>query len=166
MRQITLSLAGVFFAVLSAAWLMTTPLGASAAVRELPADIERLYNGGLYRQAMEALNGAIQREPLESSLHYWLRRCFYELRDYNRGISSLERAIALEPARSDYHEWLGKSYGRKAEETNRVSPFSSISLAHKTHREFEAAVKLDANNREAQRDLIRYLLNAPAILGR
>lgn len=165
MRQITLSLAGLFFAVLSAAWLMTTPLGANAAVRELPADIERLYNGGLYRQAVEALNGAIQREPQESSLHYWLGRCFYELRDYNRGVSSLERAIALEPERSDYHDWLGKSYGRKAEETNRFSPFSSISLAHKTHREFEAAVKLDANNMEAQRDLIRYLLNAPGIVG-
>lgn len=165
MRQITLSLASLFFAVLSAVWLMTMPLGAGAAVRELPADIERFYNGGLYRQAAEALNAAIQRDPQESSLHYWLGRCFYELRDYNRAVSSLERAIALEPERSDYHDWLGKSYGRKAEETNRFSAFSSISLAHKTHREFEIAVRLDANNLEAQRDLIRYLLNAPGIVG-
>ena len=165
MKQTTLSLAYLFLGALSAGLLMTAPLGAGAAVRELPADIERLYNGGLYRQAAESLNAAIQREPQESSLHYWLGRCFYELRDYNRAISSLERAIALEPDRSDYHDWLGKSYGRKAEETNRFSAFSSISLAHKTHREFEAAVRLDANNLEAQRDLIRYLLNAPGIVG-
>jgi tetratricopeptide (TPR) repeat protein len=165
MRQITFSLAFLFFAVLSAGWLVTVPPAAGAAVRELPADIERLYNGGLYRQAAEALNGAIQRQPKESSLHYWLGRCFYELRDYNRAISSLERAITLEPERSDYHDWLGKSYGRKAEETNRFSAFSSISLAHKTHREFEVAVRLDANNLEAQRDLIRYLLTAPGIVG-
>jgi tetratricopeptide (TPR) repeat protein len=164
MKQITLSLACLFFTVLAAAWLVTTP-PAGAAVRELPADVERLYNGGLYRQAVEALNGAIQREPQEPSLHYWLGRCFYELRDYNRAISSLERAIALEPERSDYHDWLGKSYGRKAEESSRFTPFSSISLAHKTHREFEIAVRLDANNLEAQRDLIRYLLNAPGIVG-
>lgn len=162
MRQIT------FFFVLaafSAASLLTPPLCVNAAVRELPADIERLYNGGLYRQAAEALTAAIQREPQESSLHYWLGRCFYELRDYNRAVSSLERAIALEPGRSDYHDWLGKSYGRKAEEANRFTPFSSISLAHKTRREFETAVRLDANNLEAQRDLIRYLMNAPGIVG-
>jgi len=138
---------------------------ARAAGRELPPDIERLYNGGLYRQAAEALNAAIQREPRESSLHYWLGRCFYELRDYNRAISSLERAIALEPDRSDYHDWLGKAYGRKAQEGNRFTPFTSLSLAHKAHREFEDAVRLDARNLEAQRDLIRYLMNAPGIVG-
>jgi tetratricopeptide (TPR) repeat protein len=163
MRQISLFL--VVFAAFSAALLITAPLCVSAAVRELPADIERLYNGGLYRQAAEVLTAAIQREPQESSLHYWLGRCFYELRDYNRAVSSLERAIALEPDRSDYHDWLGKSYGRKAEEANRFTPFSSISLAHKTRREFETAVRLDANNMEAQRDLIRYLMNAPGIVG-
>lgn len=162
MRQITLFFV---FAALSAALLITAPLCVNAAVRELPADIERLYNGGLYRQAAEALTAAIQREPQESSLHYWLGRCFYELRDYNRAVSSLERAIALAPDRSDYHDWLGKSYGRKAEEANRFTPFSSISLAHKTRREFETAVRLDANNLEAQRDLIRYLMNAPGIVG-
>jgi tetratricopeptide (TPR) repeat protein len=162
MRQTTLFLV---LAAFSAASLITAPLCVNAAVRELPADIERLYNGGLYRQAAEALTAAIQREPQESSLHYWLGRCFYELRDYNRAVSSLERAIALEPDRSDYHDWLGKSYGRKAEEASRFSPFSSISLAHKTRHEFETAVRLDATNLEAQRDLIRYLMNAPGIVG-
>lgn len=165
MRQITFSLAYLLFAVVSAGLLIAAPLCADAGVRELPADIERLYNGGLYRQAAEALNAAIQREPLESSLHFWLGRCFYELRDFNRSISSLERAIALEADRSDYHDWLGKAYGRKAEETNRFSAFSSISLAHKTHREFETAVRLDENNLQAQRDLIRYLVTAPGIVG-
>jgi tetratricopeptide (TPR) repeat protein len=165
MRQITLSLASFLTAALVAGLLMTAPVNLCATVRELPADIERLYNGGLYHQAAEALNAAIQREPQESSLQFWLGRCFYELRDYGRAVSSLERAITLEPDRSDYHHWLGKASGRKAEETSRFSAFSSISLAHKTHREFEAAVRLDANNLEAQRDLIRYLLSAPGIVG-
>ena len=163
MRQTTLFRG--FVAALAMGVLMTAPPYLRASVRELPPDIGRLYNGGLYRQAAEALNAAIQRDPQESSLHYWLGRCFYELRDYNRAASSLERAVMLEPGRSDYHDWLGKSYGRKAEETNRFSAFSSMSLAHKTHREFEAAVRLDETNLEAQRDLIRYLLNAPGIVG-
>ena len=165
MRQTTFFSGPLLVGTVLAGLLTIAPLCAGAAVRELPSDIERLYNGGLYRQAAEALNAAVQREPQESSLRYWLGRCFYELRDYNRAISNLEHAITLEPDRSDYHDWLGKSYGRKAEETNRFSAFSSMSLAHKTHREFETAVRLDENNLEAQRDLIRYLLNAPGIVG-
>jgi tetratricopeptide (TPR) repeat protein len=162
MRRINPLIACLFLVSL-AAGLLTAH--APAAVRDIPADVERLYNGGLYRQAAEALSASIQRDPEESSLHYWLGRCLYELRDYNRAISSLERAVTLEPDLSEYHDWLGKAYGRKAEETNRFSAFSSISLAHKAHREFEAAVRLDARNLEAQRDLIRYLLNAPGIVG-
>jgi len=165
MRLIRLSLALFLAAVLSAGWLMTAPASLSATVRDLPPDIARLYDGGLYRQSEEALDSAIEREPQESSLYFWQGRCFFELRDYNRAISSLERAITLEPGRSDYHHWLGKSYGRKAEDTSRFSAFSAFSLAHKTHREFEAAVRLDENNLEAQRDLIRYLTTAPGIAG-
>ena len=165
MRQITLPLAYLLFAVLSAGSLITVSPYPRATVPELPAEVAPLYNGGLYRQAVEALNSAIEREPHESSLHFWLGRCFFELRDYSRAISSLEHAIALEPDRSDYHYWLGKSYGRKAEETNRFSAFSAFSLAHKTRREFEIAVRLDENDLEAQRDLIRYLSTAPGIVG-
>src|SRR5580700_5336272 len=165
MRQITLPLAYLLFAVLSAGSLITASPYPRATVPELPAEVAPLYNGGLYRQAVEALNSAIEREPHESSLHFWLGRCFFELRDYSRAISSLEHAVALEPDRSDYHYWLGKSYGRKAEETNRFSAFSAFSLAHKTRREFEIAVRLDENDLEAQRDLIRYLSTAPGIVG-
>lgn len=157
-------LASLVVAALSAVLLLAEPAGARA-VRELPPDIERLYNGGLYRQAAEAINGAIQREPEESSLRYWLGRCFYELRDYNRAISSMEKANNIEPERSEYHDWLGKAYGRKAQEGNRFSPFSSLSMAHKAHREFQTAVRLDPHNLEAQRDLIRYLVNAPGVVG-
>jgi tetratricopeptide (TPR) repeat protein len=162
MRSIGVALA---LFLVAAGWLMTAPASLSATVRDLPPDIARFYDGGLYRQAAEALNPAIEREPQESSLYFWQGRCFFELRDYNRAISSLERSIALEPGRSDYHYWLGKSYGRKAEDTSRFTPFAAMSLAHKTHREFETAVRLDETNLEAQRDLIRYLMTAPGIAG-
>jgi tetratricopeptide (TPR) repeat protein len=160
----SMRLSPVLFLV-PAVWLMTAPAPLWTTVADPPPDIAHLYDGGLYRQATEALDSAIGREPQKSSLHFWQGRCFFELRDYNRAISSLERAIVLEPGRSDYHYWLGKSYGRKAEETSRFTPFSAFSLAHKTHREFETAVRLDENNLEAQRDLIRYLSTAPGIAG-
>jgi tetratricopeptide (TPR) repeat protein len=165
MSKFTFFRAHLLRTILSGGLLIVTPVWGSAAIRDPSAEIERLYNRGLYRQAAEALSAAVQREPEEPALHYWLGRCFYELRDYNRAISSLERSVTLDTGRSDYHDWLGKAYGRKAQETNFFSTFSAISLARKSHHEFEAAVRLDANNLEAQRDLIRYLLNAPGIMG-
>ena len=42
---------------------------------------------------------------------------------------------------------------------------SAMSWARKTHKEFEIAVQLNPANFEAQRDLIRYEMNAPGIVG-
>ncbi len=102
----------------------------------MPDKIERLYDSGLYMQAVEALQTAVESNPHDASLHYWLGRCFYELRDYSHAMASLERAIALDPNRSEYHDWLGKACGLKAEETNRFIAFEGLSLAGRTHREF------------------------------
>lgn len=155
----------VLFVVLSAGWLALAPLSLRAKVRDLPPDVAQLYNAGLYRQATEALAAALETKPEEDSLYFWQGRCFFELRDFDRAIFTLERAIAIEPRDSDYHYWLGKSYGRKAEDTSRFNAFSGFSLAHKTHHEFETAVRLDEKNMAAQRDLIRYLSTAPGIAG-
>ncbi len=111
---------------------------------------------------MKVLHAAIEANPMDASLHDSLGRCYYQLRDYNRASASLERAVALDPNNSDYHEWLGKAYGRRAEESN---PFSAISLARKAHKEFTEAVRLNPSNLAAQRDLIRYLLASPGIVG-
>jgi tetratricopeptide (TPR) repeat protein len=40
-----------------------------------------------------------------------------------------------------------------------------MSWARKTHREFEIAVELNPQNIEARRDLIRYEMNAPGVVG-
>lgn len=125
-------------------------------------DFEHLYNEGLYEEAVRSLGATIATTPNDASLHYWLGRSLYQMHDYTRAMASLERANALDPSRSEYHDWLGKAYGRKAEESN---AFSAFSLARKTHREFTEAVRLDPSNLQAQRDLIRYLLNAPGVVG-
>jgi tetratricopeptide (TPR) repeat protein len=125
------------------------------------ADAQHDYNAGRYNRAVDALNGSIAKSPDDASLHYLLGQCYYELRDYTRAIASLERAAQLSPKNSEIHDWLGKSYGRKAEET---VFFSAMTWARKTHHEFEIAVELDAQNFEAQRDLIRYEMNAPSVV--
>src|SRR5579862_4665844 len=144
------------------AWVLATLLTLASARAndrghgELSSDLEKLIDAGRYRQAAETLQAAVLQSPENASLEYWLGRCYYELHDYSQASSALERAVALDPNRSEYHDWLGKSFGRRAEQGSPFNAFEGLSLAHKTHREFETAVKLDATNLEAQRDLIRF----------
>ena len=131
----------------------------------MPVDIQQLYAAGHYREAVEALQSAVAANSAQAPLHYWLGRSFYELRDYGHAVSSFEGAVALDPGRSEYHDWLGRACGRKAEETNFFSSFMSLGLARRTSHEFATAVRLDPSNLVGQRDYIRYLLNAPGIVG-
>jgi tetratricopeptide (TPR) repeat protein len=163
-RSIILASA-VLFATMLATILASRPATALAAGLEaLPPAIGTLYNSGLYRQAAEELQTEVERNPADASLYYWLGRCFYEIRDFTRSISSFERAIALDPNRTEYHDWLGRACGRKADESHSRMAVA-ISLARRTHHEFEMAVQLDATNIDAQRDLIAFMVNAPSNLG-
>jgi tetratricopeptide (TPR) repeat protein len=127
-----------------------------------PAEAQRDYNGGRYNRAVDALSTAIANAPSDASLHSLLGESYYQLREFPRAAASLERAVQLEPKNSEYHDWLGRAYGRRAEESIFLS---AMGWARKTHREFEIAVELDPRNFEAQRDLIRYEMNAPPTVG-
>jgi tetratricopeptide (TPR) repeat protein len=136
----------------------TTALAGQSAA----GDAQHDYNIGRYNRAVDALNSAIAKSPDDAALHGLLGESYYQLREYPRAAASLERAIQLAPKVSEYHDWLGKAYGRRAEES---VLFGAMSWARKTHREFEIAVELDPRNFEAQRDLIRYEMNAPSVIG-
>jgi len=131
------------------------------AAQSSNTDAQHDYNLGRYNRAVDALNASIAKSPGDASLYYLLGQSYYELRDYTRAISSLERAAQLSPKNSEIHDWLGKSYGRKAEATVFLN---AMTWARKAHHEFEVAVQLDAQNFEAQRDLIRYEMNAPSVV--
>lgn len=133
----------------------------SLAAQSSNLDAQRDYNAGRYNRAVDALNASVAKSPGDASLYYLLGQCDYQLRDFTRAVSSLERAAQLSPKNSEIHDWLGKSYGRRAEETVFLN---AMSWAKKAHHEFEIAVDLDARNFEAQRDLIRYEMNAPSVV--
>jgi len=137
-------------------------VSASLAAQSPFNDAQRDYYAGRYNRAVDALSGAIVKSPEEAPLHYLLGQSYYQLGEYPRAIASLERAVQLSPNNSEYHDWLGKAYGRKAEQS---VFFGAMSWARKAHHEFEDAVRLDPNNFQAQRDLIRYEINAPGIVG-
>ena len=81
---------------------------------------------------------------------------------FQEAVKELQQAVHLAPESARYHDALGRAYGRVAQE---ASWFHAISLAVKTRKEFEAAVRLDGSDVDALRDLMQYYRQAPGILG-
>jgi len=137
--------------------------GAPIARAQTPlSDAQRDYNAGRYNRVVDTLAGAAANSPTDASLLFLLGQSYYQLQDYTRAIAEVERAVQIAPKNSEYHALLGRCYGRKAEESVFLN---AMSWARKTHKEFEIAVQLDPSNLQAQRDLIRYEINAPGIVG-
>ncbi|MGD0907287.1 MAG: tetratricopeptide repeat protein [Candidatus Acidiferrales bacterium] len=126
------------------------------------SDAQRDYNAGRFNRVVDSLTSAVVTSPNDASLLSLLGESYYQLRDYTRAVAEVERAVQIAPKNSEYHDLLGRCYGRKAEESVFLN---AMSWARKTHKEFEIAVQLDPSNFEAQRDLIRYEMNAPGIVG-
>jgi tetratricopeptide (TPR) repeat protein len=156
----------IVLATLLAATLAARLAGAlPARLDALPPGIEALYNAGLYSRAIDALQAAVEQNAKDASLYYWLGRCYFETRNFNHAISGWERAVVLDSGNSEYHDWLGRACGRKADESSHSNMAAALSLARRTHNEFETAVRLDATNINAQRDLIAFMASAPRDLG-
>lgn len=123
------------------------------------AKAEQQFDAGNYAEAIQTIRGVLTQNANDAAAHYWLGRCYYELRDYDNAVAEEERATLLAPKSSLDHQWLGRAYGEKADRDR------SFFLARKVKKEFELAVELDPSNLSARRDLEDYLLEAPWIVG-
>lgn len=148
----------VLAVILACGWSQGPVLAGQSALAEAQHD----YNAGRYNRAVDALSGAIAKSPEDASLQFLLGQSYYQLGEFPRASASFERAVQLAPRDSVYRDWLAKAYGRRAEQSIFLN---AMTWARKTHREFEIAVELNPANFEARRDLIRYEMNAPSVLG-
>jgi tetratricopeptide (TPR) repeat protein len=140
--------------------------GASSAARLQPDEKfesgRQAYEASDYSKAAQLLQEAASKNPQNAEIHLLLAKTYNEINQHDAAIASAERAVALDPQSSVYHEWLGRSYGAKAEH---AGIFSGLSLAKKTRKEFEMAVRLDERNFSARQALIEYDCSAPGIAG-
>jgi tetratricopeptide (TPR) repeat protein len=123
----------------------------------------RAYEASEYTKAILALQAAAAKDPQNGEVQVLLAKSYLELEEHDPAIRSAERAVAIDPQNSIYHEWLGRAYGEKADKVG--WPPSKISLAKKTGKEFEAAVRLDARNYSARQVLIEFDCSAPGMVG-
>jgi tetratricopeptide (TPR) repeat protein len=120
------------------------------------------YEASDYAKAAQLLQEAAARNSQNAEIQLLLAKTYYEMQQHDAAIASAEKAVALDPQNSVYHEWLGKTYGEKAEH---AGMFSGMSLAKKTRKEFETAVRLDERNFSARQALIEFDCSAPGIVG-
>lgn len=125
-------------------------------------EARRSFETSDYTKAIQVLQEAAAKEPTNGDIQLLLAKSYLELQEHDAAIRSAEKAVALDPQSSLYHEWLGRAYGEKAD---RAGWFSAISLAKKTHKEFEIAVDLDAKNFSARQALIEFDCSAPGMVG-
>lgn len=149
--------------LLGAVLLAATLAAAGTVKRDMPLEGAReAYELSDYERAAQILQTAAAKDPQDAEIQLLLAKTYYELQKHDAAIAGAEKAVALEPENSVYHEWLGRTYGEKAQH---ASLFSALSLAKKTRKEFETAVKLDGNNFSARQALIEYDCSAPGIAG-
>jgi len=131
-----------------------------------PADAvesaRQAYEVSDYPKAVQLLQEAAAKDPKNPEIFLLLAKSYNELQQHDQAIASAEKAVALNPQNSVYHEWLGRAYGDKAEH---AGPFSGLSLAKKTRKEFDTAVSLDDKNYSARQALIEFDCSAPGIVG-
>jgi len=120
------------------------------------------YEASDYTRAIQLLQTAAAKEPLNGEVQLLLAKSYLELQERDAAIKSAERAVTIDPRNSIYHEWLGRAYGEKADH---AGWFSAMSLAKKTRKEFETAVQLDGRNFSARQALIEFDCSAPGIVG-
>lgn len=112
--------------------------------------------------AIAELQKVLAANPQDALAHDLLCRAHYSERRWPEAIEECQRAVELQPDNSEFHTWLGRSEGEAAEH---ASWFVALSLAHKVHTEFAAAVELTPKNVAALSDLGEYAVEAPGFLG-
>ena len=125
-------------------------------------EARRAFEASDYSKAIQLLQATAAKEPTNGDIQLLLAKSYLELQEHDAAIRSAEKAVSLDPQSSIYHEWLGRAYGEKADH---AGWFSAISLAKKTHKEFETAVDLDERNFSARQALIEFDCSAPGMVG-
>jgi tetratricopeptide (TPR) repeat protein len=120
------------------------------------------FQHGRANDALQALDAAIHESSNDAAAWNLQCRVYLAQGRSDDAVASCQHAVRLAPSSSTYHLWLARAYGEKASNAGMVTAYKTAKLVRA---EFESAVSLDGNNREALSDLGQYYVEAPKFLG-
>lgn len=143
-------------------WIAASLGTAFATARGNIDQARAAFRHGRANDALRLLDSELQRDSGNTAAWNLQCRVYLAQGRTDAGIESCRQAVQLAPANSEYHVWLARAYGAKASASGMLAAYKTAKLVRA---EFETAVKLDGNNREALADLGQYYVEAPKILG-
>lgn len=135
---------------------------AFAAARSSFDQASAAFRRGRADAALRLIDATLQSNSGDAAAWNLQCRVYLAQGRTDAGIDSCRQAVQLAPANSEFHVWLARAYGARASASGMLAAYKTAKLVHA---EFETAVKLDGNNREALADLGQYYVEAPKILG-
>jgi tetratricopeptide (TPR) repeat protein len=143
-------------------WFMAVSVLCWADVPDNLNSAQVAFDQGRADDALRTLDAALQSNSANAAARNLQCRIYLAQERWNDAVSACHRAVRIAPDSSEYHLWLGRAYGEKASRENKIAAYRTAKLVRA---EFEAAVALDGQNREALSDLGEYYVEAPKILG-
>lgn len=151
-----------FFIALLLFWTVPSMGTAFAGTRGNLDAARTAFQHGRANAALRALDAAIHENSNNAAAWNLQCRVYLAQGRADDAVASCRHAVQLAPSSSMDHLWLARALGEKASQASLMSAYKTAKLARA---EFESAVSLDGNNREALSDLGQYYVEAPRILG-
>ena len=123
---------------------------------------EELIEAGHWKRARTLVERRLHDAPDDANATFLLSQVRNAFGDRTSPLGLAERAIRLDGNVARYHRQLAEVYGVMA---MRANVFQEVLLAGKFRKEIDAALKLDARDVQAMRDLLEFYLVAPGIVG-
>ena len=135
---------------------------AVAISRAEPSPAERLIEAGHWKQARSIVETRLREAPADALSNSLLSQIRGAFGDRSTPLALAEKAVALDGHTAKYHRQVAEVLGVTAQH---AGAFQQLILAHRFHREIDAALSSDPRDLQAMRDLLEFYLLAPGLIG-
>jgi tetratricopeptide (TPR) repeat protein len=145
------------FATFALAVLLAAP-----AVLRAQTPAEDFIEAGHWKRARALVESRLREAPNDPLAVFLMSQINFAFGHKEAPLDLAEKAVTLGPGVAKFHRQLAEALGVKAQRSNL---FQQAFLARRFKKEIDAALAIDPNDVQAQRDLMEYYLLAPGLVG-
>jgi len=123
---------------------------------------EDLIEAGHWKRARALVEPRLRETPNDPLAVFLMSQINFAFGHKEAPLDLAEKAVALAPGVAKFHRQLAEALGVKAQRSNLLQ---QAFLARRFRKEIDAALAIDPNDIQAQRDLMEYYLLAPGLVG-